>query len=153
MYGEPSKIREVADRLDRRAQQLRAEADELHAASEEVGWTSLAADRMRDQARQRRDELSGVAREYDEAAARVRAHAAEVQRLLDLIATIERQARAIISAALDRVQEAVSDVFHGIKDALTPGDESDRRVAETPTPPPGHRDWLDMPDVIPGIRL
>ena len=34
MYGEPRKIREVAERLERRAEQLRSEADELHTASE-----------------------------------------------------------------------------------------------------------------------
>ena len=153
MYGEPSKIREVADRLARRAEQLRAEADELHAASDGAAWSSRAADRMREQADLRRDELRAVAREYDAAAARVREHAAEVQRLLDLIASIERQARNLIGEAVDRVHDALSDVVHGIKDALTPGDEADRRLAEIPTPPPGHRDWLDMPDLIPGIRL
>lgn len=153
MYGEPSKIREVAERLERRADQLRTEADDLHTASQETGWVSVAADRMRAQATQRRDELRGVAREYDEAAQKVRDHAAEVQRLLDLIATIEHQARAIIAGAIDRVKDAVSDVIGGIKDALTPGDEHDKRLAETPLPPPGHKDWLDMPDVIPGIRL
>ena len=153
MYGEPSKIREVAERLERRADQLRTEADELHTASQEIGWTSVAADRMREQAGQRRDDLRQVAREYDEAAAKVRHHAAEVQRLLDLIATIERQARAIIAGAIDRVKDAVGDVIGGIKDALSPGDEADKRLADTATPPPGHKDWLDMPDVIPGIRL
>lgn len=153
MYGEPGKIREVAERLERRADQLRTEADELHTASQEIGWTSVAADRMREQAGQRRDDLRAVARDYEEAAQKVREHAAEVQRLLDLIATIERQARAIIAGAIDRIGDAVSDVIGGIKDALTPGDEADKRLAETPTPPPGHKDWLDMPDVIPGIRL
>jgi chromosome segregation ATPase len=153
MYGEPSRIREVAERLERRAEQLRAEADELHAASETTAWTSLAADRMREQARARRDEIRGVAREYDEAAQRVRAHAAEVQRLLDLIATIERQVRSIISDALGRINDALSSIASGIKDALTPGDEDDRRIAQTPTPPSGHKDWLDMPDLVPGVRL
>lgn len=153
MYGEPRKIREVAERLERRAQQLRSEADQLHTASETSPWVSVAGDRMRAHARGRRDELLGVAREYDEAAERVRAHAAEVQRLLDLIATIERQVRAIIGEALGRINDALSSVASGIKDALTPGDENDRRLAETPTPPPGHKDWLDMPDVVRGVRL
>lgn len=153
MYGEPRKIREVAERLERRAAQLRAEADELHTASETLPWVSTAADRMREQARTRRDELVQVAREYDEAAEKVRQHAAEVQRLLDLIATIERQVRALVSEAISRVRDAVSSIAHGIKDALTPGDEDDKRLAETPCPPPGHRDWLDMPDQVPGVRV
>ena len=58
MYGEPRKIREVAERLERRADGLRAEADALHTASEEVAWLSVAADRMRGHARDRRDEPS-----------------------------------------------------------------------------------------------
>jgi len=153
MYGEPHKIREVAERLERRAEQLRSEADELHTASETSPWVSVAGDRMRAHARERRDELLGVAREYDEAAERIRDHAAEVQRLLDLIAAIERQVRAIIGEAVSRIKDAVSAIAGGIKDALTPGDEDDKRLAETPTPPPGHKDWLDMPDVVPGVRL
>lgn len=153
MYGEPSRIREIAERLERRAEQLRSEADALHAASERIGWTSVAADRMREQARARRDEVHRVAREYDEAVEKVRAHAAEVQRLLDLIAGIERQVRSILSDAVSRVNGALSAVADGIKDALTPGDEEARRLAATPTPPSGHKDWLDMSDVIPGVRL
>lgn len=152
MYGEPRKIREVAERLERRAEQLRSEADQLHTASETSPWVSVAGDRMRAHARALRDQLVGVAREYDEAAELVRAHAAEVQRLLDLIATIERQVRAVISEALGRIRDAISSVASGIKDALTPGDEEDRRLAETPTPPSGHKDWLDMPEVVPGVR-
>lgn len=153
MYGEPRRIREVAQRLERRAEQLRAEADHLHAASEHSPWVSVAGDRMREHARARRDELADVARTYDEAAGAVRVHASEVQRLLDLIADVERQVRVIIGEAVGRVRDAVSSVASGIKDALTPGDEQDRRIAETPTPPPGHRDWLDLPDLVPGVRL
>ena len=123
--------------------QLRSEADELHAASE---TQPLGLGRRRPDARPRPRpprRARAVAREYDEAAEKVREHAAEVQRLLDLIATIERQVRAIIGEAIGRVKDAVSSVVDGIKDALTPGDEEDRRLAETPTPPPGHKDWLD----------
>ena len=152
MYGEPKKIREVAERLEARADTLRSQASEIHARSEESPWVSVAADRMREMARERRDELHAVARDYDDAAQRVREHAAEVERILDLIAAIEKKAKAIISAAFDRISGAVSDVLGGIKDAL-PGDEDDRRIAETSTPPPGHKDWLDIPDIIPGIRL
>ena len=151
MYGEPRKIREVAERLERRADGLRAEADALHTASEEIAWVSVAADRMRRHARDRRDELVQVAREYDEAAREVREHAAEVQRLLDLIAAIERQVRAIVSEAIDRVKDAVGAVVDGIRDALSPGDE-DKRLAETELPPPGHKEWLDIPDQVPGVR-
>ena len=152
VYGEPRKIRDVAERLAARAETLRAQARELHAHSETVAWVSVAADRMRQRARDRRDELRAVADAYDEAAERVRAHADRVQHLLDLIATIETQAHAIIAGAVDRVDDAVAAVLSGLKAALSSGDEADRAIAQTPTPPPGHRDWLAMPDRLPGIR-
>ena len=82
----------------------------------------------------------------------MREHAAEVQRLLDLIAAIERQVRAIVSEAIDRVKDAVGAVVDGIREALSPGDEEDKRLAETEMPPPGHKDWLEMPDQVPGVR-
>ena len=153
MYGEPRKIREIADRLDHRAETLRARAAELHHRSETVQWRSAAADRMRQSAAERRDELVAVARDYEEAATQVRRHADRVQELLDLIASIEKQARAIISEAFDRAKAAIDSVVSGIKDALSMGDEQARTIAQTPTPPPGHKDWLDVPDVLPGIRL
>ncbi len=152
VYGEPRKIRDVAERLAVRAEELRARARELQARSETVAWVSVAADRMRQRARDRRDELLAVAEAYDEAAQRVRAHADRVQHLLDLIADIEKQAHAIMAEALDRATGAVDAVLGGIKAALSSADESDRVIAQTATPPPGHRDWLQMPDLIPGIR-
>ena len=113
MYGEPHRIREIAQRLEQRAETLRARAAELESRSDGVAWVSTAADRMREAARERRDELLEVARDYDEAAQKVREHAAEVQRLLDLIASIERQARAIIEGALDRARAAFVAVVDG----------------------------------------
>lgn len=153
MYGEPSKIREIAERLERRAEAVRTQARELLSRSDGVEWRSAAADRMRVAAQERHDELARVAVDYEDAAQRVRDHAGAVQEVLDAIASIERQARAIISSAIDRVRDAAADVFNGIKDALTPGEEAAQRIAHTDTPPSGHRDWLDIPDHIPGIRL
>lgn len=153
LYGEPRKIREVAARLDARAEALRTQARELHARSHDIEWRSVAADRMRESAGDRRDELVAVARDYEEAARRVREHADKVQELIDLIASIERQATTLINAALDRAKAAYDSVVNGIKDALTPGDEADYKLAATQTPPSGHKDWLDIPEVVPGIRL
>ena len=153
MYGDPSHIRQIAVRLERRADDLRAEAEALQAASERVAWVSVAADSMRARAGEQRDRLRAVAVDYDEAADRVRRHAAEVQRLLDLIASIERQATSIVDAAADRVRGTLADLAHGVKDVLTPGDEEDRRLVAIALPPPGHLDWLDVPDLIPEVRL
>lgn len=121
VYGEPKKIRDVAERLEFRAETLRVQARELHARSETAAWVSVAADRMRGRAAERRDELLAVADAYDEAGARVRDHADQVQRRLDLIASLERRARAIAGSLVD-------------------------------LPPPGHRGWLDLPDLLPGLR-
>jgi hypothetical protein len=153
MYGEPSRIRAVAERLESRAAQLRSEADALWATSDGAAWVSLAADRMRAEAAERRLELVDVARAYDEAATAVRAHATEVQRLLDLIATIERQVLALVGEAVERAKEAVGRVLDGVRDALTPGEEAARQLAQLPLPPPGHREWLRMPGLVPGVRL
>lgn len=125
MYGEPRKIRQVAERLEARAGALRAQARELHARSETVAWVSVAADRMRGRAQERRDELHRVADAYEEAALRVRAHADRVQQLVDLIAAVERRAASMVD---------------GLVDGLVDG------------PPAGHRRWLELAEVVPGLR-
>jgi methyl-accepting chemotaxis protein len=130
MYGEPSKIREVAERLEHRASQLRGEADALVAAGERAPWVSLAADRMRASAAERRADLVGVARDYEQAAAAVRRHAAVVQQRLDLVAEAQRHALRV----LDRLGDVVD--LPGLPDL----------------PPPGHVGWLDVADSLAGVR-
>lgn len=141
MYGEPSRIREVAVHLERRAEQLRREADALVAAAEQAPWVSLAADRMRERAVARRVDLLGVARGYDDAADAVRRHAAEVERLLQRLAAVERRVRSLVEDARDRVREA-----GGVVEDLLDG-----RLLRLPLPPPGHREWLDLVEVVPGV--
>jgi methyl-accepting chemotaxis protein len=130
MYGEPIKIREVAERLERRASQLRSEADALVAAGERAPWVSLAADRMRAGAAERRADLVGVARDYEEAAAVVRRHAAVVQQRLDLVAEAQRHALRL----LDRLGDAVD--LPGLPDL----------------PPPGDLGWLAVADSLAAVR-
>jgi Na+/phosphate symporter len=129
MYGEPIKIREVAERLERRASQLRSEADALVAAGERAPWVSLAADRMRASAAERRTDLVGVARDYEHAADAVRRHAAVVQQRLDLVAEAQRHALRL----LDRLGDAVD-------------------LPRLPDlPPPGHVGWLAVADSLVGV--
>lgn len=125
MYGEPRKIREVAERLERRASQLRTAGDALVAAGERAPWVSLAADRMRACAAERRTDLVGVARDYEEAAAACRRHAARVQERLDLVAEAERRVLRVV----DRLGDAVD------LPAL---------------PAPGDLGWLDLADSVAG---
>lgn len=92
MYGEPRRIRALADRLDARSDDLRREAGRLGAEADAAAWASVAADRMRGSADRLGADLREVAVRYDDAARLVRAHAAEVERLLDLVAAAERRA-------------------------------------------------------------
>lgn len=138
MYGEPGRIREVAARLERRADQLRVEADALVAAGERTPWVSVAADRMRERAAERRLDLLEVVRRYDEAADAVRRHATEVQRLLDLVADVERRVRSLVDDAADRGREA-----GGVVEDLLDG-----RLVGLSLPPPGHLAWLDLADLV-----
>lgn len=124
MYGQPPRIRALADRLEARADDLRREADRLAAESDAAGWTSVAADRMRVSADRLRRDLHLVARRYDEAGGLVRAHAAEVERLLDLVVAAERRVRAFV----DDVGGVLPDL------------------------PPGHRAWLEVPALVGGVR-
>lgn len=91
MYGEPRRIRDLAGRLEARSDDLRREADRLVAEADAVAWASVAADRMRDSADRLGGDLREVAGRYDDAARLVRSHAAEVERLLDLVAAAERR--------------------------------------------------------------
>lgn len=126
MYGEPTKIREVAERLERRAAQLRSGADALVAAGERAPWVSLAADRMRARAAERRADLVGVALDYEEAAAACRRHAVLVQQRLDLVAEAQRRVLRLV----DRLDEAVD-----LPDLPAPGDVR----------------WLDLADSLAGV--
>lgn len=124
MYGEPPRIRALAGRLEARSDHLRREADRVVAEAGAVAWASVAADRMRDSAGRLAADLRELARRYDDAARLVRAHASEVERLLDLVAAAERRVRAL------------ADDVGGV----------------LPDLPRGHRAWLDVPVPPRGLR-
>lgn len=153
MYGDPDELRRLAARMRERAGDLYAEAERLAAAADGTPWVSAAGDRMRQRARERAGELRSTARDYIEAAERLVAHAAEVERLLDLIADIERRVRGLIAAAADRVAAAARDLAEGVIDFFTDDDHADRRLVAFATPPSGDRAWLEVPDRLPGVRL
>jgi len=123
MYGEPRRIRALAARLEARSRDLRREGDRLAADCEAVAWTSVAAGRMREGAARLRGDVHAVAHRYDEAALLVRAHAAEVERMTDLVAAVERRARALV-------------------------DDLGAAAPDLPDLPRGHRDWLDVPSLL-----
>jgi cell division septum initiation protein DivIVA len=107
---------------------------------------------MKQQARERGGELRATANAYMSAAEKLDAHAREVERLIELIAAIERKVTGLIAAAADRVADAARAVVDGAVDLVTGGDADDQRLAGAPTPPSGHKDWLDVPDSL-GVRI
>ena len=133
MYGDTTTIRALARDLRDRADDIRAEADRLAARADQVSWQGLAADAMRARAHDRSAGLRRSAALHDDAADALDRHAREVDRLKDLIATIERKARRLLDAARDRL---VPDALEGLFHRFVP-------------PPPGSRHWLSVD--LPGI--
>jgi hypothetical protein len=138
MYGDTRSIRELARTMRSEGTALRAEAESLLTRSEAVPWTGLAADAMRASVHAQAGALRRTATLADDAAAALDHHADEVDRLKELIASIERKAMALVSAAKDRLA--------GLVEAVLP-DPLDELLDRFVPPPPGHRDWLlvDLP--------
>ena len=138
MYGDTEAIRGLARTMRRQGTALRSQADWLLARAEAVPWEGLAAEAMRARVRAQVGGLRRTADLADDAAVALDEHADEVDRLKSLIAAIERQAMALVTAARDRLAGLVTSVLPDPIDELL-----DRFVP----PPPGHRDWLlvDLP--------
>jgi len=141
MYGDTEAIRGLARTMREEGAALRVEAEALWARAETVAWTGLAADAMRGRVRAQTDALRRTATLSDDAADALDRHAEEVDRLKALIARIEHQVMALVSAARDRLAGLVDLV-----DAVLP-DPVDELLARFDPPPSGHRDWLlvDLP--------
>jgi hypothetical protein len=135
-------MRRDADDIAVQAEDLRREADRVAHAAETVAWHSVAADAMRAQMRERAGEIRGAATRFDDAAAALRAHAAEVEERLELIAAIENKVRGLVAGAWDRA----GDIAGKVVDALTPDELFDEELRRFDPPPPGHKDWLSVPN-------
>lgn len=133
MYGDTRTIRALAARLRERADEIRGEASRLAARAEQVPWQGVTADAMRHQACDRAGALLRTAALHDDAADALDRHAREVDRLKDLIATIERRVRRLLDSAVDRL---VPDALGGWLQGFDP-------------PLPGSREWLDVD--VPGL--
>ena len=153
MYGDPTVIRGLARTLRDLADDLRGEADRLVARAEGTLWTGLGADAMRHRARERGTALRRTAERHEDAADALDRHAAEVERLQDLIAAIERRVRTLLSHARDRLAglAGAAAAAAGGLDALVP-DPLDRLLDHFESPSPGHRAWLHV-DLPPGLQL
>jgi hypothetical protein len=145
MYGDTEVIRGLARTMRDQAAALRDEAGTLLTRAEAVPWHGLAADAMRLRVRGQVHSLEHTAGLADTAATALDRHADEVDRLKELIATIERKAAALVAAARDRLA-GLASMAAGLAGGLL-SDPVDELLDRFVPPPPGHRDWLlvDLP--------
>lgn len=136
MYGDTAALTRRTTQLRDQAADLRAVADRLVTQADEVAWTGRAADAMRERVRERAGLLRRLAALHDTAADSLAAHLAEVDRLKDAIAQIERRAEALTAEARARTTQGLAE----------PGDEVWHGFSG---PPAGHRDWLGVS--LPGL--
>ena len=147
MYGDTTVIRHLARELRDRATDIRAEADHLVARADGVPWSGLAADALRRRTHDRAGALRRSAGLHDDAADALDRHAAEVDRLKDLIAAIERRARSLVDAARDRLAEIGHGILDGLDHVLP--DAGDELLDRFVPPAPGSREWLSVD--LPGL--
>ncbi|MEO5851630.1 MAG: hypothetical protein ABIQ15_03875, partial [Nocardioides sp.] len=103
-----------------------------------------AADAMRRRSRERAAALRRAAARHHDAAEALERHAAEIDRVKDLIAGLERTALDLVGAARDRL----GDLVEGARDLVV--GRADDLLARFVPPPSGHRDWLDVD--LPGLH-
>lgn len=147
MYGDTTAIRRLARELRDRATDIRAEADHLVARADGVPWSGLAADALRRRTHQRAAALRRSAGLHDDAADALDRHAAEVDRLKDLIAAIERRAHSLVDAARDRLADLGNSLVDGVEHVLP--DAGDELLDRFVPPAPGSREWLGVD--LPGL--
>ena len=136
MYGDTGVIRRLAHQMSEQGTEIRSDADQLVKASQLVLWEGRAAQAMRERMAERAIALRKTADEHDDAARALRHHADEVDRLKDLIREIAHRERGLLEP-VDLVKK------------ITP-DPADEMLSSFQPPPEGHKDWLDVPDQLPG---
>ena len=141
MYGDTAAMRKRVAQLREQGLEIRATADRLVAQAESVPWHGRAAESMRDRIKERAAHLRDAASFHDTAAESLEKHVHEVDRLQEVISTLERKAATLVADARTRVA-ALGD------DGGAPSDE-DTVLTQFVAPPPGHRDWLTV--TLPGL--
>lgn len=135
MYGDTSAIRAQARRMRERGGEIRREAAALLAAAEAVPWTGVAADAMRGLAREHAGGLRSCAGAHEAAADALDRHAREVDRLKDLISTIEHRALGLLEGA----GSGLAGLVHHVVPSPV-----DRWAHDFDPPPHGSLEWLDV---------
>lgn len=148
MYGDTGVIRRLAQQMGEQGTEIRRDADQLVKASQLVLWEGRAAQAMRERMAERAVALRTTADEHDDAAQALRHHADEVDRLKDLIREIAHRVRGLIEGARSRLADLADRAIDLVK-KITP-DPIDEMLSTFQPPPEGHKDWLDVPDQLPG---
>ena len=148
MYGDTGVIRRLATQMADQGTEIRSDADQLVKSSQLVVWEGRAAQAMRERMAERAVALRKTADEHDDAARALRHHADEVDRLKDLIREIANRVRGLIEGAKSRLADLADKALDLIK-KVTP-DPIDEMLSSFQPPPEGHKDWLDVPDQLPG---
>ena len=148
MYGDTAVIRRLAQQMGEQGTEIRRDADQLVSASLLVVWEGRAAQAMRERMAERAVALRRTADEHDDAAQALRHHADEVDRLKDLISEIADRVKGLIEGARSRLADLAGKALDLVK--LVAPDPVDELLASFRPPPEGHKDWLDVPDQIPG---
>ena len=148
MYGDTGVIRRLAQQMSEQGTEIRSDADQLVNASQLVLWEGRAAQAMRERMSERAVALRATADEHDDAAQALRHHADEVDRLKDLIREIAHRVRGLIEGAKSRLADLADKAIDLVK-KITP-DPVDEMLSSFQPPPEGHKDWLDVPDQLPG---
>ncbi len=148
MYGDTGVIRRLATQMAEQGTEIRADADQLVKSSQLVVWEGRAAQAMRERMAERAVALRTTADEHDDAARALRHHADEVDRLKDLIREIAHRVRGLFVGARSRLASLADKAIDLVK-SITP-DPVDEMLSSFQPPPEGHKDWLDVPDQLPG---
>jgi ABC-type transporter Mla subunit MlaD len=133
--------------MSEEADDLRILADQLVAAASNVAWQGRAASAMRESVRRRASSLRRTAQRFDDASQALRHHAAEVDRLKELIAELERRAARLVAAARDRLTELGQRILDGLPAAAPSA--VDQLLDRFIPPPTGHLAWLEVD--LPGL--
>ncbi|PVG82049.1 hypothetical protein DDE18_15295 [Nocardioides gansuensis] len=149
MYGDTGVIRHLAQQMADQATEIRLDAEELVRAADTVTWEGTAAQAMRERMAGRAVALRGTADQHDDAAQALRDHADRVDQLKELIADIAEKVSSLVEGARSRLA-ALADKAIDLATWVTP-DPIDRLLASFSPPPIGHKDWLDVPDQLPGV--
>lgn len=161
-YGDPDALDAHARLLAADADGVRARARALESSVAQMRWQGEGAQAFRRTVEGDADHLHRAARELDEAASAMRAHAADVRARLAQIRALERA----VAGWFDDQLRSLQDAARAVADAVTDPLGAVRRVVADPPwsgwawrpetlPAAGDKAWLQVGDYLRGrgVRL